>query len=261
LLLISQSDERRVIRVIACVSGTTLDRWLQHNLPPSISLDLVRAEQLSGLLVEQPYLGAFLALGRDLLKIWPEVRGALIRSRMPTILLAPLRTDVFRILCLERELRVLELHIIGVDDHPSHLSRSLAQLLTEGTLQRFLSHFGSHAAQLLGLISPVWGLLGEVRSVAQWADRLGMEPEALVRVLRAHGVRNSRRLLIWLRLLDAWPRLQAGQSVGRVAIAVGYSATPAFTRCTYRVVGVHPSSAPALSIDQLIARAAAEMAA
>jgi AraC-like DNA-binding protein len=108
---------------------------------------------------------------------------------------------------------------------------------------------------------PLWKSLGSTRSIEEWAVLVGYESERLRRELRGLGVRCPRRLLTWLRLLSAWPRLRAGTAAGSVALEVGYSAPPDFSRCARRFVGLPPSSAGSVPLDDLIARAVADLVA
>lgn len=202
-----------------------------------------------------------LLLNRATVARWREVRRRLVEARTPTVILAPLSAEVLRLLAFERELPLVALHVSGVDDSAECLRLSLKRLLTRGILQRFLGHFGPAAAELESLMLPLWTSIGEIRSIREWGTLIGRAPDTLVRKLHRLGVRRPRRLLGWLRLLRAWPELQAGQAVTRVALDVGYSTPPAFTRSTWRLVGVNPSAAHALPLKHLVERAAADLVA
>jgi AraC-like DNA-binding protein len=138
---------------------------------------------------------------------------------------------------------------------------SLDRLLNDGMLRRFLARFSPCTAQLESLILPCWSCLADIRSLDSWAALLRREPEWLTRQIRQCGVRSPRRLLIWLRLLNAWPMLQSGRTAGEVALAVGYSAPPAFTRSTHQFVGVPPSLADTIPLERLINCAAVDLVA
>jgi AraC-like DNA-binding protein len=243
------------------VPGTTLDRWLEQTLASRSQLVLSTPRSLVGALASHAHAGAIVLLDRAVLRTWPEVRQRLIEGHTPTIILAPLSVEALHALAFERELRLVALHVTGFEDSPMSLRGSLERLLNDGMLRRFLVRFGPDAPQLESLILPCWNSLAIIRSLESWADVLRREPEWLARQLRECGVRSPRRLLIWLRLLSAWPMLHAGRTAGDVSLAVGYSAPPAFTRSTRQFVGIPPSTARTVSLERLIDSAAADLVA
>jgi AraC-like DNA-binding protein len=250
-----------MIRIVACVPGTTWERWLQKVVPSGVVVEPVCPEGFASALSRQQYAGAVLSLCPRVLACWGAIRLSLIETRVPIVALSALAAEPLRLLALERELRVVALHIAGVEDHPRALCQSVERLLTEGILQRFVRHFGIQGSALEDLIVPLWKELNSTSSVEAWAALLGRNGVRLARELRALGVRNPRRLLTWLRLLAAWPKLQAGAAAGVVAVDVGYSALPALTRSARKFLGLPPSAAQTLAVDVLIARAAADLVA
>jgi AraC-like DNA-binding protein len=250
-----------MIRVVACVPGTTWERWLQEVVASGVVVDPVLPQECASALSRQQYAGAVIFLCPRVLAHWGAIRLRLVETHTPVVALSALAAGPLRLLALERELRVVALHIVGVEDHPRVVRHSIDRLLTEGILHRFVEHFGIEGSALEVLIAPLWETLSSTSSVQAWAALLGRDGDRLARELRALGVRNPRRLLTWLRLLAAWPKLQAGASAGLVAADVGYSALPALTRSARKFVGLPPSAAQALAIDALIARAAADLVA
>jgi AraC-like DNA-binding protein len=250
-----------VRRLIACVPGTTLGRWLREVLPPHVGVQVVTPEELVTTLEDCSNAGALILLGRSVASVWPTARQQLARARTGTILLVPLSAEALHAVAFERELRVLALHIVGVEDSPATMMRSLERLLYDSNLQQLLRSVSADCLELEALILPIWDAMAEVRTLEQCAGLLGTDAATLTQRLRMLGVRSPRRLVTWLRLLNAWPRLHAGEPASRVAMDVGYSAAPAFTRCARHFVGILPSAAASLSVDDLIQRAAADLVA
>lgn len=250
-----------MLHLLASVSGTALRRWLDQTLGPGIALDHRDPAALIGALRDRPYAGAMILLDRPLLGLWGGVRQGLVKTGTPTIILAPLSAETLHVLAFERELRLVALHILGFEDSPMQLRVSLERLTTDGILRRFLRRFGSRSPQLESLILPCWRSLAEIGSIESWAALLGRQPEELGDELRQYGVRSPRRLLTWLRLLSAWPLLHSGRTAGHVAISVGYSAAPALTRSSRQFVGIPPSLAGSIPVEQLIDAAAADLVA
>jgi AraC-like DNA-binding protein len=250
-----------VLHLLASVSGTTLKRWLEQTLAPGVRLDHREAGSLIEALSDQPYAGAVILLDRQLLGLWPAVRQGLVETGTPTIILAPLSAETLHLLAFERELRLVALHILGFEDSPAHLQVSLERLTTDGVLRKFVRRFGRGSPELESLILPCWRALAEIGSIESWAGLLGRRPDELADQLRQHGVRSPRRLLTWMRLLSAWPLLQSGRTAGNVALSVGYSAAPALTRSSQQFVGIPPSLARSIPLEQLIDSAAADLVA
>lgn len=253
-------EEHRLIRLLACVPGTTLKRWLEQELG-RIELDHFAPGALIEALTNRTYAGAVILLDRPVVGLWPAVRHRLVETGTPTIILTPLSVETLHLLAFEQQLPLVALHVVGFEDSPAHLHASLERLLSEGILRRFLRRFGARAPELESLILPCWSSLAEVGSIEAWAALLGRESAGLGRRLRVCGVRSPRRLLTWLRLLHAWPLLQSGRTAGEVALTVGYSAPPAFTRSTHQFVGIPPSFAGTVPLERLIDCAAADLVA
>jgi len=226
-----------------------------------VALEPVAPAGLVHALDQHDYGAAVLLLGPQVQAIWDAVRLRLVVTRTPVVVLTPLAIEPLRLLTFERELRVLGLHVVGFDDHPGAVRQSLERVLQDGILQRFLRHFGPEAHALEALILPVWAALASTRSVEAWGTHIGRNGHDLMRELRALGVQSPRRLLSWLRLLSAWPMLQAGAPAFTVAVEVGYSAAPALTRSARRFTGLPPSAAHRLPLNVLINRAAADLVA
>jgi len=250
-----------MLRLIACVPGTTHDRWLRQTLSARAILDGVPPEALAAALELHGYAGALILLDHPVIRQWATVRRGLITGRIPTILLAPLSAEVLHAVAFERELQVVALHVLGIDDSPTLLKHSLEQLLGRDPLDRLLNHFGRHSSDLHSLILPVWTTLSQVPSLEAWAVLVHRTSGCLVRELRARRVRSPRRLLVWLRLLSGLRKLHEGETASRVAFEVGYSAPPAFSRSTRQLLGMPPLAACAMPIDLVIARAAADLVA
>jgi AraC-like DNA-binding protein len=250
-----------VLRLLACVPGTTFERWVRE-IVVTATLETASPDGLVAALHDAAsYTGVILLLCPRIMALWQPVRDRLVQTRTPTVVLTPLALEPLHRLAFERELRLVGLHVLGVDDHPSYVQASIDRLLREGALQRFLGRFGPRGGVLEGLVSPCWDALATTRSVDQWAALIGCGGRDLRRELHAIGVRSPRRLLTWLRLLAAWPRLQAGSPAATVALEVGYSAPPALTRSAYHFVGVLPSAARVMSLDGLIDKAEADLVA
>lgn len=250
-----------VVRLLVCMPGTTWERWLRATVVTSVTIEPVSPEMLITSLHSAAYAGVILMLCPRVLAAWKAVRDRLVQTRTPAVLITPLALEPLYRLAFERELRLVGLHVVGVDDHKSYLRASLDRLLREGTLHRLLRRFASHELELERLVSPCWEALSTTRSVDEWAALIGHGAHDLRRELRAAGVRSPRRLLTWLRLLAAWPRLQAGSPASLVALEVGYSALPALTRSAHHFVGIPPSAAQKLSLDSLLDRAEADLVA
>jgi AraC-like DNA-binding protein len=254
-------DQITPLRILACVPGWPLERWLIQTVGSRASLELCESSSLVSMLANQTYGGALILLSRPMLRSWARVRNRLVETSTPTILLSPLTVETLHALAFERELRLVALHVLGFEDSPAHLQASLERLLSDSILRRFLSRFGAQAQNLESLILPCWSSLAEIRSLEAWATLLHREQETLVRQLHDCGVRSPRRLLTWLRLLSAWPMLHAGRAAGRVSLEVGYGAPPAFTRSTRQFVGIPPSSASKVPMESLIESAATDLVA
>lgn len=250
-----------MLRLIVSLPRTDLWRALELALPPQVGADAVEPEALLSRLDAFRYSGALVQLDRGLLRLWPLVRHQLISQSIPTILLAPLSADVLHACAFDRQLCVVALHVVGIEDSLPSLRRSLETLVNATVLRRLVRHFGPSALALEELILPIWDSLSEIRTIEQWAALRWDDAASLGETLRSLGVRSPRRLVTWLRLLSAWPQLQAGVPVGRVALSVGYSAPPAFTRSARQFLGVSPSEAPTVSVDVLIDRAVADLVA
>lgn len=248
-------------RLLTCVPGSTWERWLRDIVLAPTVVESVPPDELVAALSGASYAGAFLLLCPRVLTLWQAVRRHLIVAGTPLVVLTPFAVEPLRRLALDRDLRLVGLHVVGVDDHPACLRASLDRLLQDGVLHRFTMHFGPNAAALETLVGPLWEALETVGSLEEWAALIGCHVEELRQKLHSLGVSSPRRLLTWLRLLAAWPRLQAGVAAGTVALAVGYSAPSALTRAAHHLVGLPPSDASAVDVHELLTRAASDLVA
>lgn len=79
-------------------------------------------------------------------------------------------------------------------------------------------------------------------SIDDWAFRAGMSRRTFTRVFRRE---TGLSLSTWRQqacLMDALPRLSAGEAVTRVALDLGYDSVPAFTTMFRRVLGKAPKA-------------------
>ncbi len=250
-----------MLRLLACVPGTTWERWLCEVTAGHATVEVVACAGLACELDRGGYAGVIMLLDHRVMPSWEAIRSRLVASHIPVILFTPLAVEPLRLLALERELRLVALHVVGFDDHPALLRGSVNRLLSDDILRRLLRHFGADALALEALVGPLWEQIGSTRSLEEWARRAGRDLGNLRRDLRSRGIRHPRRFLTWLRLLAAWSRLHAGASSSSVAVEVGYSAAPALTRSTRRFLGFTPSAVRSVPLETVIAQAAADLVA
>jgi AraC-like DNA-binding protein len=248
-------------RLLACAPGTIWERWLREVVSAPVTVVVADPDALLGALDATTYAGLVLLVCPRILALWQAVRDRLVLTRTPAVLFTPLAPEPLYRLAFERELHLVGLHVVGIDDHPRYVRASIDRLLRDGTLQRLLDGFASHRKEIGHLVLPCWEALATIRSLDEWAALVNRTPRELRVELHRVGIRSPRRFLTWLRLLAAWPRLQAGSPGSVVALEVGYSAPPALTRSARHFAGLPPSQAASLPVENLIDRLEADLVA
>lgn len=82
---------------------------------------------------------------------------------------------------------------------------------------------------------------GDPRSLAQWGDYVGATPRTLSRLFQNEIGMPFTNWRQQLRIIDAIPRLIAGERIGQVADSLGYGSQAAFTAMFKRLTGKAPS--------------------
>ena len=77
-------------------------------------------------------------------------------------------------------------------------------------------------------------------SLRGWADRLGLSPRTLIRRIKEESGMSFRELRRQARILAAFERLSAGESVTNVALDVGFESPSAFIQAFRKVTGKTP---------------------
>lgn len=160
-----------------------------------------------------------------------EMRSLYVRADAAAGL--PPRCLVLAVSPLARELILRVAHLPADYDEQGPAGRLVAVLLDELAAQ------AARAPAALDLPLPGDRRLQQLcaalqqrpddgRSLAEWGLQVGASERTLARLFRQHTGLGFAAWRQRLRLLQALPLLQAGQPVGRVALALGYTSTPAF---------------------------------
>ncbi|WGY73351.1 helix-turn-helix transcriptional regulator [Burkholderia cepacia] len=123
-------------------------------------------------------------------------------------------------------------------DHLMHL------LLAEVTVAPLLPLYlpWPHDARLRTICDTLVAAPDDLRTIAEWADLLGLSVRTLHRAFRRETGLSFRRWREQARLLLALKRLAHGEKVVTVAMDHGYSSQSAFSAMFKRHFGVSPSA-------------------
>lgn len=123
-------------------------------------------------------------------------------------------------------------------DHLMHL------LLAEVTVAPLLPLYlpWPHDARLRTICDTLVATPDDLRTIAEWADLLGLSVRTLHRAFRRETGLSFRRWREQARLLLALKRLAHGEKVLTVAMDHGYSSQSAFSAMFKRHFGMSPSA-------------------